>query len=163
MLANAKTSINHRTLVLISPLKIFLKKNDESPKNFHFQDFYSSIAQLDISNCSQKTIRHVLDNEQFHGDKKNLACERESARVLSFSVRHAGAWLSAPAIPDLELHMAPNEFRISAKYRLGNPVHDSERKCPFYKAGALDIYRDHALRVTVKDTQLQDMTGIEIK
>ena len=118
-----------------------------------FQDFYSSIAQLDISNFSQKTIQHALDNEQFHGHKKNLACERESARVLSFSVRHVGAWLSAPTIPDLELHTAPNEFRISAKYRLG----------PFYTAGVLDIYRDHALRVTVEDTQLQDMTGIEIK
>ena len=41
--------------------------------------------------------------------------------------------------------MAPNEFRISAKYRLGGPVYDAERKCPFFKAGVLDIYGDHAI------------------
>ena len=41
--------------------------------------------------------------------------------------------------------MAPNEFRISAKYRLGVPVYDAERKCPFCKAGVLDIYGDHAI------------------
>ena len=76
---------------------------------------------------------------------KSLACERESARLLSLSVRHAGAWLSAPPIPALGLHMAPNEFRISAKYRLGVPVYDAKRKCPFCKAGVLDIYGDHAI------------------
>ena len=41
--------------------------------------------------------------------------------------------------------MAPNEFRIIAKYRLGVPVYDAERKCPFCKAGFLDIYGDHAI------------------
>ena len=41
--------------------------------------------------------------------------------------------------------MAPNEFRISAKYRLGVPVYDEERKCPFCKAGVFDNYGDHAI------------------
>ena len=117
-----------------------------SPKNCHvFQYLYSSIAQLDISNLSQKTIQHAFDNEKFHGLKENLACERESARLLSLSVRHAGAWLSAPPISALGLHMAPTEFRISAKYRFGVPVYDAERKCPFCKAGVLDIYGDLAI------------------
>ena len=41
--------------------------------------------------------------------------------------------------------MAPNDFRVSAKYRLGVPVYDAERKCPFCKAGVFDIYGDHAI------------------
>ena len=41
--------------------------------------------------------------------------------------------------------MAPKEFRISGKYRLGLLVYDAERKCPFRKAGVLDIYGDHAI------------------
>ena len=41
--------------------------------------------------------------------------------------------------------MAPNEFRISSKYRLGVPVYDAERQCPFCKAGVLDICGDHAI------------------
>ena len=129
---------------VLSSEDLVSKISGESPKNCQvFQDLYSSIAQLDISNLSQKTIQHALD-EKFYGLKENLACERESARLLSLSVRHAGAWLSAPPIPALGLHMAPNEFRISAKYRLGVPVYDAER-CPFCKAGVLDIYGDHAI------------------
>ena len=145
--ANAKTSIKHHTLVLFSPLKIlFQKKTGENPKNCQvFQDLYSSIAQLDISHLSQKTIQHALDNEKFHDLKENLDCERKYARLLSLSVRHAGAWLSAPPIPALGLHMAPNEFKIRAKYRLGVPVYDVERKCPICKTGVLDIYGDHAI------------------
>ena len=131
---------------VLSSEDLVSKITGESPKNCQvFQDLYSSIAQLDISNLSQKTIQHSLDNEKFHVLKENLACERESARLLSLSVRYAGAWLSAPPIPALGLHMAPNEFRISAKYRLGVPVYDAERKCPFCKAGVLDIYGDHAI------------------
>ena len=41
--------------------------------------------------------------------------------------------------------MAPIEFKISAKYRLSVPVYDAEKKCPFCKAGVLDIYGDHAI------------------
>ena len=83
--------------------------------------------------------------KKFNGLKENLACERESARLLSLSVRHAGAWLSALLIPALGFHMASNEIRISVKYRLGVPVYEAERKCPFCKAGVLDIYGDHAI------------------
>ena len=83
--------------------------------------------------------------ENFHGSKENSAFERDSARLLSLSVRHAGAWLSAPPISALGLHMAPNEFRISVEYSFGDPVYDAGRKSPFCKAGVLDIYGDHAI------------------
>ena len=86
---------------VLSSEDLVSKITGESPKKLSFQDLYSSIAQLDISNLSQKTIQHALDNEKFHGLKENLACERESARLLSLSVRHAGAWLPAPPIQAL--------------------------------------------------------------
>ena len=38
---------------------------------------------------------------------------------------------------------APNVLRVSAKYRLGVPVCNAERRCPFCKAGVLVIYREH--------------------
>ena len=120
---------------VLSSEDLVWKITGESPKHCQvFQDLHSSIAQVDILNLSQKLIQHAFDNEKFYGLKENLACEKESARLLSLSVRHAGAWLSAPPIPALVLHMAPNEFRISPKYRLRVPAYDAERKCPFCKA-----------------------------
>ena len=82
---------------VLSSEDLVSKIADESPKNYQvFQDLYSSIVQPDILNLSQKTIQHALDNEKLHGLKENLSRERESARLLSLSVRHVGAWLSAP-------------------------------------------------------------------
>ena len=53
------------------------KITGESPKNCQvFHDLYFIIAKLDIANDSQKTIKHSLDNEKFHGLKENLACAR---------------------------------------------------------------------------------------
>ena len=65
----------------------------------------------------------------------------------------------------LGLHMAPNEFRISAKYRLGVPVYDAERKgsARFVKQEVLTSMGIMPLRVTVEETQLQDITRFEIK
>ena len=129
---------------VLSSEDLVSKITGESPKNCQvFQDLYSSRAQLNISNLSRKTIQHALDNEKFHGLKENLACERDSALLLSLSVRQAGA-VCCP-ISALGLHMTPNEFRISAKFMLGVPVYDAQSKCPFCKAGVLDIYRDHAI------------------
>ena len=79
------------------------------------------------------------------GLKGKSSSEREPARLFSSSVQHAGAWLSASPIPALGVHMAPNESIVSAKYRLGVLVYDAGRKCPFCRAGVLDIYGDHAI------------------
>ena len=112
---------------VLSSENLVSKTTGESPKNCKvFKDLYSGIAQWDILNLSQKTIQHALENEKFYRLKDNLAVEREFARLLSLSVRNAEAWLSAPPIPALGLHMAPNDFRISSKYRLGVPVYDAE-------------------------------------
>ena len=55
------------------------------------------------------------------------------------------AWLSAAPIPALGLHVLPNEFRAAAKYRLGAPIYEKERKCPYCKTGSLDTLGDHAV------------------
>ena len=94
----------------------------ESPKNCQvFQDLYSSIAQLDISNCSQKTIQRALGNENFQVLIENLACERESAGFLSMSVRHAGAWLSAPPFHLLGFIRHQMSLELVKKVRVGCP------------------------------------------
>ena len=103
---------------------------------------------MDIPKFSQKTIQQTLDNDKFQSLKANLASERKSARILSLSVRQAGAWLSAPPNPAPGLHMVPNEIRVRAKYRLGVPVYNTGRKWALSEAGVLDIYGvygDHAI------------------
>ena len=59
--------------------------------------------------------------------------------------------------------MAANEFRISAKYRLGVPVYATERSARSLKQEFLTSMGIMPLRVAVEETQLQDMIGFEIK
>ena len=169
-------------------------------KTHVFQDLYSSIAPPDISNLSQKAIQHALDNEKFHGLKENLACERESDRLLSLSVRHAGACLSAPTIPApmvqneilyhryKMLHMVQNEIWYKMKLELvqneigTNGTKWNKMKLELVqstgwvslsttpKGSARSVKQEFLtsmgikpLRVMVEETQLQDMTGFEIK
>ena len=61
------------------------------------------------------------------------------------SVSQSGAWLSAAPIPAPGLHLLPNEFRAAVKYRLGAPIYEKERKCPYCKTGSLDTLGDHAV------------------
>ena len=101
------------------------KKAGENPKNCTvFQELCSSSAQLDIPIFSQKRIQQALGNEKFKGLKENPASEIESTRLLSLSVRPAAAWLSDSPIPAPELQMAPNEFEVRAKSKLGVPVYE---------------------------------------
>ena len=51
-------------------------------------------------------------------------------------VRHAGEWFLLP-------HLTQNEYRVSAKNRLGVPVYKAKGHCPFCKAD-LDLNGDHA-------------------
>ena len=75
--------------------------------------------------------------------KSNI--EREKARLLSFSLPQSGAWLSAAPIPAFSLHLLPNEFHAAVKYRLGAPIYEKERKCPYCKTRSLDRLGDHAV------------------
>ena len=68
------------------------------------------------------------------------------ARLLSLTLPQSDAWLSAPPIPSLGLHLQPNEFRAALKYRIGVPLNIEERrKCPYCQNGRLDKLGDQAL------------------
>ena len=58
---------------------------------------------------------------------------------------HFGAWLAAPPIPALGLHLSNKEFQVNVKYRLWIAVYDQERKCPYCSSGTLDTFGDHAV------------------
>ena len=69
----------------------------------------------------------------------------DETNALSLSLPKSGAGLSAAAIRVLGLHPLPNEFRAAVKYRLGTPIYEKERKCPYCKTGSLDTLGDHAV------------------
>ena len=50
-----------------------------------------------------------------------------SARLESLGLPYAGAWLVAPPIRALELHLQPDEFVMATKFRLGIAVFSSHR------------------------------------
>ena len=75
----------------------------------------------------------------------NQSSNREKARLQSLCLPHSGAWLAAPPVPALGLHLSPSEFQISVKYRLGIAVYEDERKWPYCRSGTLDIFGDHAV------------------
>ena len=116
---------------VVSSEELVSKITGQSPKNCNvFQETYTSLFPLNIQKLFAKSIQEAMDNDKFQGLKDNSSSEMESAQLLSLSVQHAGAWLSAPLIPALGLHMTLNEFRGFAKYRFGVPVFNAERKCP---------------------------------
>ena len=67
------------------------------------------------------------------------------ARLQSFCLPQSGAWLAAPPVPALGLHLSRSEFQVSVKYRIGIAVYEDERKSPYCKSGTLDIFSDHAV------------------
>ena len=63
---------------------------------------------------------------------------------MSLSHPQSGSWLSAAPIPVLGLHLLPNEFHAAVKCRLGAPIYEKERKCPYRKTGGSDTLDDRA-------------------
>ena len=103
------------------------------------------INGLSISQLTQRKIQETLDEVALNKLIENQTSEREKARLLSLSLPQSEAWLSAAPIPALGLHLLPNEFRAAVKYRLGAPIYEKERKCPYCKTGSLDTLGDHAV------------------
>ena len=44
----------------------------------------------------------------------------------------------------LTSHLLPNEFHAAVKYRLGTPMFEKEKNCPYCKTGSLNTLGDHA-------------------
>ena len=103
------------------------------------------LKNLEISQYSHHKIQEALDDAAFSELLANQISNREKARLLSLTLPQFGAWLSAPPIPSLGLHLQPNEFRVTLKYRIGVPLYIEERKCPYCQNGRLDKLGDDAL------------------
>ena len=110
-----------------------------------FKELYASLEPFNLNSYTQKKIQEAVDTEKFSELLRNQSSNREKARLQSLSLPHSGAWLAAPPVPALGLHMCPSEFQISVKYRLGIAVYEDERKCPYCRSGTLDIFGDHAV------------------
>ena len=92
-----------------------------------------------------KIKQDVRDKVALNKLIENQTSEREKARLLSFSLPQLEAWLSAAKIPALDLHLLPNDFHAAVKYRLGAPIYEKERKCPYCITGSLNTLGDHAV------------------
>ena len=110
-----------------------------------FKETVEELQNLEISQYTQHKIQEALDDAAFSDLLGNQISNREKARLLSLTLPQSGAWLSAPPIPSLGLHLQPNEFRAALKYRIGVPLYIEERKCPYCQNGRLDKLGDHAL------------------
>ncbi|XP_075259889.1 uncharacterized protein LOC142351636 [Convolutriloba macropyga] len=110
-----------------------------------FKELQQSLEQFNILSHTQKKIQEALDKEKLADLIRNQSSTREKARLQSLCLPHSGAWLAAPPIPALGLHLPAKEFQVSVKYRLGIAVYDQERKCPYCKSGTLDTFGDHAV------------------
>ena len=90
-------------------------------------------------------IQEAVHSEKFSELLSNQSPNREKAKLQSLCLPQSGAWLAAPPVPALGLHLCPSEIQISDKYRLGIAVYVDEGKCPYCRSGILDIFGDHAV------------------
>ena len=99
----------------------------------------------EISQTTQHKIQETLHTAAFLNLFDNQISSREKARLLSIMLPQSCAWLSAPLIPSLRLHLQPNEIRAALNYQIGVPLYSEERKCPNNQNGTLENLGDHAL------------------
>ena len=95
----------------------------------------------------QKAASLVVDQHNLHLLSETLTREgsvRETARLASLGLAHAGDWLNLVPCPALGLHLRPAEFTAALKYRLGVPMYDREGPCPACGRPS-DTLGDHAL------------------
>jgi hypothetical protein len=81
---------------------------------------------------TQKTVSLKVDlhNLQLLTDRvSELGSVRDTARLASLGLPHAGDWLNVVPSPALGLHLRPAEFTVSVKYRLGCDVFSASGKC----------------------------------
>ena len=78
---------------------------------------------------------------------------RESARLLSMQLPHAGDWLSVIPSPALGLNLRGGEFRTSVLYRLGEPLFKSDGACQACSQHS-DRLGDHAIACASQGEQI---------
>ena len=93
---------------------------------------------------TQKMLSKRIDSHNLLHLKSQLVDERERARLESLGLPYAGAWLVAPPIRALGLHLQPEEFVMATKLRLGIAMFSSDSPCPACQRPS-DVQGDHAL------------------
>ena len=84
----------------------------KTTNNQIFKETVEELKNLEISQYTQHKIQEALDDAAFSDLLGNQISNREKACLLSLQ---SGAWLSAPPIPSLGLHLQPNDFRAALK------------------------------------------------
>ena len=110
-----------------------------------FKELCTSHEPFDLNSYKQKKIQEAVNTEKFSELLRNHSPNREKARLQTLCSPQSGAWLAAPPVPALGLHLSLSELQISVKYRLGIAVFEDERKRPYCRSGTLDIYGEHAI------------------
>ena len=121
--------------------KITIRSPSESDT---FKELHQSLEPFNLLSHTQKKIQEALD-KKLAALIRNQTSTRERTRLQSLCLPHSGAWLAAPPIPAIGLHLSAKEFQVSVKYRLGIAVYDQERKCPHCKSGILETFGNHAV------------------
>ena len=99
----------------------------------------------DASSVKQREISFKIDS-RIHDELLSSTSDlRDKARLNSLSLDKAGAWLTVIPSKTLGLHLAPKEFRVSARYRLGLPVFSTKGPCVACKKQESDQLADHAI------------------
>ena len=104
------------------------------------------VAQEEIAGLNQWEVSARVDaaNQTAFSNLIQAAGVRESARMASLSLPHAGAWLFCPPSKGLCLHLSPRQFVVAARFRLGMAVYDVAGPCPACGRHS-DVHGDHGL------------------
>ena len=80
-------------------------------KNQIFKEIVEELNNLEFSQYTEHKTQEALDDAAFSDLLSNQISSRDKARLLSLTLPQSVAWLYSPLIPNLGLHLQPNEFR----------------------------------------------------
>jgi len=95
--------------------------------------------RIDYSSCpSQRQISSIIDEKTLKDLIENSS-DRDKARLLSCSSKHANQWLNVIPNRNLGLYLSPQEFSVLSKFALGIGNHfDNTTLCPSCKKQPLN-------------------------
>ena len=105
----------------------------------------------DVDSKFKKKNQEKFDQESLKDLLSQATNLGERARLQCLLAPNAGAWLTTPPISALGLNLKAEEFQNCVKYRLGTPINDALRSCPYCKNCVIDIYGDHSLTCGGRD------------
>lgn len=92
----------------------------------------------------QKTLSVEVDKVAYVALLASVS-EASKARIISCASQHSGAWLTVAPNKFLDLDMAPLQFAVCLRYRLGVSVHWEGQICPVCNEEVLDANGKHGV------------------